>query len=445
MQKLGSDVDIEWAVDENQKLWLLQSRRLSIADSEKHKEIRSSHGVPLLEGGMTIFPGRAEGEIFYIDETMPKQVPKGCVLVVNQPIPDLAQFLPDISALLAVHGSPIGHLATLLREYAIPSLFRMGNMANYLPKEKLISVDATNRKIYAGSRWPGIKERVMARLTQGIPVKSSSPLFKLVLSLHLIDPFSARFKDRYCTSIHDVIRLIHEMAVRAMFHFGDQHNRIFSKRAKQVDTTLPIRIYALNLEHSWDSSSKKISVDKMNSLPFTAFWQGFSDTRLFWPKRWDREFSGLPADFREAVFGGIRGPRTPKDANYLMVSKEYLNINARFAYHYAMLDSLVGLGDHNNYVHFRFHGGGSSNIKRERRSRFVEWVLRESGFSVDRRGDLIIAWLRRYTQKESLSALTLLGRLMVCARQLDTMMHEDAFVKMYAEKFLSDDFSAFAF
>ncbi|MBF0224195.1 MAG: pyruvate, water dikinase [Desulfobacterales bacterium] len=443
MEAFGSDLDIEWAVDKNDKIWLLQSRRLMIAEVEKHKEIRITNDIPLIEGGITIFPGRSEGQVIYVTDKIPSTVPKGSILIVEQPSPDLAPLLPKLAAFLASKGSPIGHLATLLREFSVPSIFRLGDTIKRIKDRDIISVDSTNRKIYNGSRWPGIKDRVLARLSSDVQSQSNSPLFNLVLSLHLTDPFSSKFKAKNCQSIHDVVRFIHEMAVRAMFHFGDAQNKLFHKRAKPFNSGLPMKIYTIDIDRPYPTDTKEIFPNQIESIPFKALWAGVSDDKLPWPERWDREFKGLPSDFKEQVLGGLLGPRRAKDVNYLMVAKDYLNFNARFAYHYAMVDTIVGEGDHNNYVHFRFHGGGAGDIQKQRRSRFVEWILRESGFGVDRRGDLIIAWLRRYPQKESLDALAGLGRIMVCARQLDVLMKDDAMIKMYAENFLAGNYSVF--
>ena len=205
-----------------------------------------------------------------------------------------------------------------------------------------------------------------------------------------------------------------------------------------------MKIKLLDLESASGSGKKDVNPAELESVPFKAFWKGFSDPVLPWPERWKKEFAGLPSDFREQVLGGFEGPRRTKDANYLLLARDYMNFNARFAYHYTMVDAFVGPGDENNYVHFRFHGGGGSDEKRQHRARFVEWVLRERFFGVDRRGDLVTAWLRRYPQKDSEDALETLGRLMVCARQLDLLMTSESSIKVFAQNFLSGKYQAFS-
>jgi pyruvate,water dikinase len=63
---------------------------------------------------------------------------------------------------------------------------------------------------------------------------------------------------------------------------------------------------------------------------------------------------------------------------------------------------------------------------------------------VNRQGDLVTAWLRRYPQSTSEEGLSLVGRLMGCARQLDMILNSTNDVKQFVEKFLKCDYEAFA-
>jgi hypothetical protein len=63
---------------------------------------------------------------------------------------------------------------------------------------------------------------------------------------------------------------------------------------------------------------------------------------------------------------------------------------------------------------------------------------------VDRRSDLVTAWLRRYPRERSEEGLAMLGALMACARQLDMLMRDEAAVRDFVERFLQGDYAAFA-
>ena len=127
-----------------------------------------------------------------------------------------------------------------------------------------------------------------------------------------------------------------------------------------------------------------------------------------------------------------------------LVGAEYMNLNIRLAYHYAMVDSLVGPVLEANYVNFRFRGGGGSQERLDLRARFLSEVLLRHRFMVDRRGNLVTAWLRRYPQQPSEESLALLGRLMGCARQLDMLMEQESDVQHFVELFLAKKYEDFA-
>ena len=444
-QALGHELDVEWALGADGKVWLLQGRRLTAASPEERRGRRHRPALPLVEGGITIFPGRAEGPVVFLPvEGDPGAVPRGAVVIVEQARPELAAALPRIAALLVEGGNPVGHLATLVREFSVPCLFRLGDAVRRLITQSVVSVDATGRKVYAGSRWPGIRDRVLARIQATARHPRSGPLYELVLALNLTDPDASAFRARGCRSIHDCLRFMHEMSVRSMFGFGDQQRRRFGRRSVRLKTRLPLRVHLVGLDGCLPAGRRAVEPEAVASLPFQALWRGLSDPRLAWPERWRSKFAGLPRDFQESVFGGVRGPRRPGDSNYAIVAGDYLNLNARFTYHYAMVDAIVGPGERNNHVHFRFRGGGTADEYRALRARFLQRVLRASNFGVERKGDLVTAWLRRYADEDSVRALEMLGRLLVCARNLDLLMRSEADARLFAERFLGGDFVIFS-
>ena len=285
---------------------------------------RRSKDLPLIEGGITISPGRAEGPLVRLETGAALEtVPRGAVLLVDQPGPELAPLLPKLAALLAVEGHPVGHLATLAREFSVPSLFRVPSTER-LDEGGVISVDATARRIHGGSRWPGMRDRVLARLASGKEVRRSGPLHDLILSLNLTDPDASSFKASRCRSLHDTIRFMHEMSVRSFFAFGDRQRKGWNKNTLRLDTALPVKFFLVHLDRAAFPKKKSLPPEEVNSLPFQAFWNGFSGKELHWPERWRRAMMGLPRDFQETVLGGDRGPRRTSDANFIMVGKRLL-------------------------------------------------------------------------------------------------------------------------
>jgi pyruvate,water dikinase len=139
-----------------------------------------------------------------------------------------------------------------------------------------------------------------------------------------------------------------------------------------------------------------------------------------------------------------RSLRKLGDRNYLIVAHDYLNLNARLAYHYAMIDTVVGEVPENNYVAFRFQGGGAGLERRDLRAQFLAEVTAAFGFTVDRRGDLLNAWLRTAPRSMSEEGLTRLGLLMACSRQLDMLLSDRSAVRHFVSAFLAGKFDEFA-
>ena len=62
---------------------------------------------------------------------------------------------------------------------------------------------------------------------------------------------------------------------------------------------------------------------------------------------------------------------------------------------------------------------------------------------MDRRGDLVTAWFRRYLRGRCEVALAMLGRLMACSRQLDMLIDSVGIAHEFAERFLAGDYEVF--
>ena len=444
-EKLGHEVDMEWACDPDGHLWLLQCRPLRTTQRSPD-ERRTRHTPPLLENGYTLFPGRAEGpvEVFDPDAADPVLKHKAPVLVTDDATMGLARVLPRIAALLVRRGSPVGHVAALVREYRVPTIYGLGEGVKLLEPGQQVSVDATLRRIHRGSRWPGVRERVLARVGGAREKASTGPLHDLVLSLNLTDAHSSAFKARNCRSLHDVVRFIHEMSIRSMFRFGDRHNRFWRRSVKTLVWDVPVKLKLLDLDGCTPVQERKLTPDQVGSVPFRALVKGMQDPRVRWDRRVIRDLENLPSHFVEQVLGGTLGPRRPGDANYVVVASDYLNLNARFVFHYGMLDAIVGPAKEANHVHFRVRGGGADETRMTRRARFLEEVLRSYHFGVDRRGSLVTAWLRNYPETDCTDALEMLGRLMACSRQLDMILTTEAMVERLVRAFIAGDYAAFA-
>jgi pyruvate,water dikinase len=145
------------------------------------------------------------------------------------------------------------------------------------------------------------------------------------------------------------------------------------------------------------------------------------------------------------VADDARGERGLGDNSYAMVGSHYLNFASRLGYHFTTLESVCSDNVHENYIIFRFKGGAADLQRRERRVRFIAGVLEHYGFDVDRRQDLLNAWVKKLEREAIEARLEMLGRLISCVRQLDVVMHDEITVVQFVEAFLADRFEFFDF
>jgi len=444
----GTPLDIEWVTDLDGKLWVVQARPLVLQEQPVEVLSRAPLGEkPILGGGIPIQAGRTSGPLVRVESaTLPRKIPEGSILVVAVATPEIATLLPSLAGCISETGNPAGHAAALLREWRVPSLFGVEGALRALEGEEVIGLDATHRNIYRGSPWPDLPERRVQR--ERIPESSweKDPLCKLVFPLHLTDPASPRFRADGCSSIHDIIRFIHEKAVETLFDLGDRHAGRRKQKAKRLKTEIPLNIMVLDLGGAFGDEEKALDIvtpSQIASVPFQAVWRGMSHPEMSWAGRQQVSLKGFTSVLVSSMAGSEAGARRLGDQNYLLAARDYMNMNLRLAYHYTMVDALVGESPENNFVNFRFRGGGARADRRELRAKFLAETLLRSRFAVDRRGDLVTAWFRRYPRARCEEALGVLGKLMACSRQLDMLISNTRIAHEYAERFLAGDYETF--
>lgn len=449
-EHFGTPQDIEWVLSEDRKFTVVQARKLSKEDIKEQNAPLAEVKPPILEGGFTIFAGRAVGKAFLIEQVEDlRRAEKGSILVVHQAIPEISSALPHIAGVLAEHGNVSGHAATLIRELRVPAIFGVRGAFERIKSGDMVSIDATRCKVYSGVLWQDVVERMKSRFqeTKEPMPTSANKLHDLILALNLIDPLSPSFKAGKCKSVHDIIRFTHEKAVTAMFDLSDKAVVQKRQQAWKLFTELPLAFLVLDIGGAVSRKAddkKEIPPSQINSLPFQALWRGISHPSISWAGRTHISVGGFMSVVGRSMSDAGAATRKLGAYNYILVAPDYLNLNARLAYHFAMIDSLISNTPENNYVNFRFRGGGAGGKRRELRARFLSEVLLKSKFNVDRRGDLVTAWLRRHPRDICEEGLSMLGKLMGCARQLDMLMDSEASLHYYIEQFLAGNYQVFS-
>ncbi len=438
----GAPQDVEWSLDEEGRIWILQTRPLAVVEAAKGRGKPKAKEKPLVSGGRTIYPGQVSGPAYRIEDLHRcGEPPDGAVVFLRRASPEIVKLFPRITGLVAEWGNVAGHAAALLREFKIPSVFLMEGALEKISPGETVSLDSIRTAIYSGRLW----ESRPADRTGAVSPRDASddPIGTHILRLNLLDPQAHDFRPAGCRSIHDVLRYCHEKAIEAMFTVNDVELEQGAVPAKHLKTHLPLNLSVLDLGGGLrmeDSSAGEVTPEEIVSLPFKALWRGVTHPQV----SWKREMPVSLSDLASVVAGSLR----PQDyltrplggKSYLLVAEEYMNLNARLAYHFTLVDASLTEIPSKNYIAFRFVGGGATPFRKNLRAIFVEQVLAHYGFLVDRRGDLVNAWLKKAPAPETFDALDILGRLLACASQLDMFMSSHEVMRWHVRQFLEGNY-----
>jgi pyruvate,water dikinase len=230
-----------------------------------------------------------------------------------------------------------------------------------------------------------------------------------------------------------------------MFRFGDMAKRDRG-HSFALKAHLPIDIQVFDVggglaEGAGEAGALK--PEEVVSEPLRAFMGGLMDPRI----RWDRPRGVSARGFLSVLGESLAAPPPAAQgvggASFVVLSDRYMNFSTKAGYHFSTVDTYCGKVQNKNYVHFRFAGGGAAEERRARRVRFLSAVLSHLGFQVQGRDDLLTARLDKYDCDVILAALTQVGRLTMCARQLDMLMDTDNAPEFFAGAFIRDELEVF--
>ncbi len=444
----GAPQDIEWAVDPQGDITILQSRPLRLAAPRRPARPRpaSLEGVPaLLNFGLRAVGGAAAGPVFILrrEEDVPA-IPPGVVVVTRQPTSRLVLVMDRIAAILSEVGSPTDHMTILAREFRVPTLVEVGGATQTLSPGQMVTVDADNAKVY-----PGIIPELLERERRSPAEESwrADPVFlklrqvlRHITPLNLLDPHSPEFAPANCRTLHDVTRFSHEKAMDAMFNL-DVNEAVRSKGAARLHTELPINLYILDLGGGLKPDrGEKLTLDGIASRPLLALLRGFHDPRLRWGGQMAVDLKGFMSVFANTLYDVNKADRELGGKSFAIISDTYLNFNSRLGYHFGALDAYVSEERNDNYISFQFKGGAANTERRERRARLLSSLLEDMGFKAQAVGDMVRARVVKLSFLESETTLEMVGHLLAFSRQLDLALASDSLMKRVRQAFQEEDY-----
>ncbi len=432
----GSPQDIEWAVTREGELFLLQTRPLQVIHAaEEPREIDLSGLEPLAAGGTTVCPGVGYGVVAQVASAEDlAAVPEGAVVIAPRPFPGLVTVMQRASALVTEVGGVASHMATLAREYRIPTLAGV-ERAGKLPAGRYVTVDATGGAVY-----PGKQEELLATGgATGEDLFEDTPIFQLlnallrrISPLNLLNPSDEKaFTIERCETMHDLTRFCHQKAIEELFHGMKSVQGIeqISYRLKS-EIPLPLHLIFLDPEVPLPKGGRWITEEELVGDPIRAFWEGVRSER--WPKRPRLEDlvgleSARAARKKLAAGGGF------SEVSYAFVGSEYLLLSLRMGYHFTTVEAICSGEANENYIRFEHKGGGASLERRIRRVRLLERLLTPLGFEPKSTGDFLDLMLAYEQREVVLDRLRILGRISMMTKQLDMALSSDELLDWYLQ------------
>jgi pyruvate, water dikinase len=436
--------DVEWAVDHQGNLYFLQSRPLGLIKGKPEPEVFPQEFFdhpPLISGGQVASPGIAVGRVFLAEGDPSRPLPEDAILVARTASPDHARLMGKIKGIITDIGSVTSHLASVAREFGVPALFNTGQGTVLLPDGEPISLMADRATVYQGT----VPELVAAAR----PLKRhlfDSPLHRRmrtfldkVAPLNLTDPRDPSFAPSGCQTIHDVIRFAHEKVVKEMFGLsGDAAEGAISVK---LTTDIPLVLHLVDLGGGLKAgltTCDEITRDHLESLPMQALWKGFCHPGI----TWTGSVAVGAGDFMQLMARGMMtGPENlPGGDSYAILSREYVNLSAKFGYHFANLDAFLSDIPDQNYISLQFAGGAGNYYGKSLRLNFLGNVLHRLGFKITVTGDLLEASLTGLDQSSMENTLDQVGRLLASSRLLDMGIGNEAAMNRMIEGFFSGDY-----
>lgn len=443
----GEPQDIEFAVDTQGQVLVLQARPLTVSRSQPEElapERLAEHPVLLDQGTAACF-GVAAGPVFIIerDEDLTR-FPEGAVLVARYTSARYGSVIHKAAALVVDVGSATSHLAILAREFHVPALVDTEAATQVLRNGQEITVDADHQRVYEGR----VADLLVPAAPQKGPLLAETPLYatlrrvlRWITPLHLTDPKLMDFKPESCQTLHDITRFAHQMGIAEMFELGEQARRQEAYMVR-LKTPIPLNLYIVDVGGGLrpEVRGQFVSPEDILSVPMRALWRGISHPEVSWAGPISIDVKGLYS----VVSRSLSAP-APQQGDFWLrtlaiVSKNYLNFSSRLGYHFATIDAYVSEVRNDNYLSFRFKGGAADEYRRGLRAKFLGAILEKLAFDTEIIGDLVVARLGKYPQPLMEEKLDLLGRLMACARQRDMVMGDAKIVDWYIQAFLEGNY-----
>ncbi len=442
-------------------------------------------------GGLSTYPGKTKGKAVVVRNLRDAmQFPIGGILVVSQASPRWTFLLDFAAGAIAGDGSGTGFFAQTARRYGRPTILGQPNALELLGEEQEIVVVSSEQQDCAVMLCPSeaecastlplesideaekrvelaLPKEEVCSLCQETEAKqaalpsatnvmsergnlwlSTSPIANIVMDLApiiskntLVDADDPDFRAENCKSFHDFLTYSHDHAVREIFRHSTSRKTALAP-AKQLVCDVPKQFWIIDLGDGFygDVTTSTVKLEQIASLPMRTLWEGFSD------KPWDGPPQINAKGFLSVLFEATQNPNLDPasqhseyaEKNVFLVAKSFCSMRCRFGFHFLSLDSFLSDRPRERFIVFHFKGGAANLARRIKRVHFVADLLQSFDFSTDIVGDTLTARLEETDERTFLSALRVIGYLVMHTRQLDMIMADDQALAQYRFRMLED-------
>ncbi|MBI5556913.1 MAG: hypothetical protein HY885_04695 [Deltaproteobacteria bacterium] len=445
-------LDVEWTFDAAGQLFILQARplRIPVSGQERRQLAEGLNRHELIAAGLgkvaqqgvgcgVVYPVRSSRDL--------DDFPVNGVLISRRDSSRFVKVMDRAAAILTETGTPVSHMATLCRELRVPCLVGVAGILDKLRPGEEITVDAVDGRIYRGR----VAELLAYRAGSGMQLAVSREfrllrrLLKKISLLNLVDPLLDNFTVTACRTYHDVLRFVHEKAVRELVELGrDEKGLLRDNIACHLHLPVPVGVIVIDIGGGLVPGTPPDRVDfqAVLSEPFRAILRG-----MLFPEVW--HLASMPVGIRDLMSSMLSAPAASLDGSYTghniaIIGANYVNLCFRLGYHFNIIDAYCSDKERDNHIYFRFLGGASDLAKRSRRAMLIEKILVEFDFRIKTRGDLVIARHGNLIRADMERILDILGRLVGFTRQLDVRLDSEGMVDYYAEAFLMGNYGVLA-
>lgn len=441
--------DVEWALDPDDGLLILQSRPLKIQNPKNFCLLTAAPLAGytlLLDNSEIASQGVGKGPAFHVRAVEDlSRFPEGGVLIARHSSPEYVVVMRHCGGIIVEAGSVSGHMAALAREFGVPTLISSQPALERIPEGTEVTVDAYTGRVYEGT---------VTELLKAVPKKDAhmkgTPVYEQlqhiarhIVPLNLVNPDAPEFSPAGCRTLHDLARFCHEYSYKEMFQISDLASK-FHGWSLKLDAALPMDIHLIDLGNGLaeDASVRwnAVKVDQIRSAPFLALLQGMLNKEVHGLDPRPVNFSGLLAVMKEQSFAPGQVGERFGDRSYAIIADKYLNFSSRVGYHYSVIDVYCGDTINKNYITFTFKGGAADSVRKNRRVRAISLILDREGFKVNVKGDKVDARLQKYPKSYIESRMDILGRLLIFTRQLDMLMTTEQSVEWAADNFVAGNY-----